>query len=136
MKDHKELNVWKVSMDFVIEVYAITRYFPKEEIYGLTSQLRRAAVSIPSNIAEGAARNTEKEMVQFLHIALGSAAEAETQLIIAQRLEYASDIVSLLNRAVTVKKLISGLIRHYKAKRGAERQIAGTQGEKGANWDL
>jgi len=117
MKDHKELNVWKVSMDFVVEVYSVTKGFPKEEIYGLTSQLRRAAVSIPSNIAEGAARNSEKEMVQFLHIALGSAAEAETQLLIAQRLEYSDDISSLLGRVVTVKKLISGLIGHYKAKK-------------------
>jgi len=116
LKDHKELNAWKVSMDFVVEVYAVTKGFPKEEVYGLTSQLRRAAVSIPSNIAEGAARNSEKEFVQFLHIALGSAAEAETQMLIAQRLGYMSDIESLLDRVVSVKKLISGLIGHYKAK--------------------
>jgi len=103
-------------MDFVVQVYALTKGFPKEEIYGLTSQLRRSAVSIPSNIAEGAARNSEKEFVQFLHIALGSAAEAETQMLIAQRLEYTDDIASLLDRAVTVKKLISGLIGHYKTK--------------------
>jgi len=118
MKDHKELNAWKVSMDFVAEVYAITRVFPKEEIYGLTSQLRRAAVSIPSNISEGAARNSSKEFVQFLHIALGSAAEVETQLLIAQRLDYTNNIEKLLDMAITVKKLISGLIGHY--KKGSE----------------
>lgn len=114
MKDHKDLNAWKVSMDFVAEVYAITRDFPKEEIYGLTSQLRRSAVSIPSNISEGSARNSTKEFVQFLHIALGSAAEAETQLLIAQRLGYSSSIDNLLEMAVTVKKLVSGLIGHYR----------------------
>lgn len=116
MKDHKELNAWKVSMDFVMEVYEVTRGFPREEIYGLTSQLRRAVVSIPSNISEGAARNSSKEFVQFLHIALGSAAEAETQLLIAQRLEYPGNMPQLLDRAVSVKKLISGLIGHYKGK--------------------
>lgn len=118
MKDHKELNAWKVSMDFVTEVYAATKDFPKDEIYGLTSQLRRAAVSVPSNIAEGAARNSPKEFMQFLYIALGSASEAETQLLIAQRLGYAQQVDSLLDMAVSVKKLISGLISHYKGKLG------------------
>jgi len=114
MKDHKELNAWKISMDFVAEVYAITKEFPKEELYGLTSQLRRAVVSIPSNISEGAARNSKKEFVQFLYIALGSAAEAETQLLIAKRLGYMGNIDKLLEMIVTVKKLLSGLIGHYK----------------------
>lgn len=114
MKDHKDLNAWKVGMDFVAQVYALTKGFPKEEIYGLTSQLRRAAVSIPSNISEGAARNSTKEFVQFLYIALGSAAEAETQLLIAQRLGYTKSIDDVLESVVSVKKLISGLIGHYK----------------------
>jgi len=116
MKDHKELDTWKISMDFVVDVYAISKAFPKDELYGLTSQLRRSAVSIPSNISEGAARNSEKEFIQFLHVALGSAAEAETQLIIAQRLEFSGVIDPLLVKIETVKKLISGLIKHYKSK--------------------
>jgi len=75
VKDHKKLDIWKMSVDLVPEVYEITKKFPKEELYGLTNQVRRSAVSIPSNISEGAARNTEKEFIQFLYIALGSASE-------------------------------------------------------------
>ena len=101
-------------MDFVADVYALTKGFPKEEIYGLTSQIRRAAVSIPSNIAEGAARNSTKEFIQFLYIALGSAAESETQLLIAERLGYADNFEPILSNVVSVKRLISGLIGHYK----------------------
>ena len=88
MKTHKELIVWKKSIDFVTEVYKVTSNFPKEEIYGIISQLRRAAVSIPSNIAEGAARKTDKEFARFLYIARASAAEIETQLLISENLGY------------------------------------------------
>ena len=118
MKDHKELDVWKESVDLVVQVYTVTKDFPKDELYGLTNQIRRAAVSIPSNISEGAARNTEKEFVQFLHIALGSASELETQLIIAQRLHYTNDLQQVFDKLTTVMKLINGLIRHYKNKSG------------------
>jgi four helix bundle protein len=114
MKDHKDLDVWKKSMDIVVNIYSITEDFPKDEIYGLTSQIRRAAVSIPSNIAEGAARNTDKEFMQFLHIALGSASEVETQLIIAQRLQYSGNFAEILTKINSVKQMINGLIRHYK----------------------
>jgi four helix bundle protein len=116
MKDHKDLDVWKMSVDFVIKVYEITRDFPKAEMYGLTSQIRRSAVSIPSNISEGAARNTEKEFVQFLYIALGSASELETQLIIADKLNYATTIDQLFSDLTAVMKMLNGLIRHYKKK--------------------
>jgi four helix bundle protein len=116
MKDHKELDVWKKSMDLVQTVYELTGAFPKEEVYGLTSQLRRSAVSIPSNIAEGAARNTDKEFLNFLHIAQGSAAETETQLLIAQRLTYPGNFEAVLTGLRTVQKLLHGLIRHYKMK--------------------
>jgi len=116
MKDHKELDVWQKSMDFVQSVYELTGNFPKDEVYGLTSQLRRSAVSIPSNIAEGAARNTDKEFLNFLHIAQGSAAEAETQLLIAQRLKYVGNFEPLLTELRTVQKLLHGLMRHYKTK--------------------
>ena len=112
MRDHKGLDVWKLSMDIVEDVYKVTVCFPKEEIFGLTAQMRRAAVSIPSNISEGAARNGEKEFVHFLHMALGSAAELETQLIISQRLAYVADISSLVAKLDSVQKLICGLIRH------------------------
>ena len=88
MKSHKELNVWKGSIDLVTQLYKITKQFPKEELYGLTNQIRRSAVSIPSNISEGAARNQTKEYIRFLNIAQGSLSELETQLIIAKNLGY------------------------------------------------
>ena len=88
MKTHKDLDVWKLGMDLVANVYLMTKEFPKTEMYGLTSQMRRAAVSVPSNIAEGAARKGNKENLQFLYIALGSLSELETQAIIASRLAY------------------------------------------------
>lgn len=88
VKTHKDLDVWKKSIDFVTQLYNVTTAFPEEEIYGLTNQIRRAAVSIPSNIAEGAARNSNKEFIQFLHIASGRTIEIETQLIISNNLGY------------------------------------------------
>lgn len=116
MKDHKELDVWKLSVDLVTDVYDVTRNFPKDELYGLTSQIRRSAVSIPSNVSEGVARNTEKESIQFFYISLGSASELETQLIIAQKLNYAKNIDHIFDKLTSVKKLINGLIRYYKLK--------------------
>jgi four helix bundle protein len=116
MKDHKELDVWRASVDLVTDVYTVTMKFPKEELFGLTNQLRRAAVSIPSNISEGAARQTEKEFVQFLHIALGSVAELETQLIIAENLRYVDKAAPLLSRLASVRKMLHGLVRHYRSK--------------------
>lgn len=89
--DYKKLIVWQKSMDVVELVYTHTKKFPKEEIYGLVSQIRRSAVSIPSNIAEGSGRKTKKEFSHFLTIALGSTSELETQLRIAQRLDFISD---------------------------------------------
>lgn len=88
MNNFKELIVWQKSIDFSIKIYEITNGFPKEEIYGLSSQIRRCVVSIPSNIAEGAGRNSKKEFSHFLSIALGSSFELETQLILAQRIGY------------------------------------------------
>lgn len=116
MKTHKDLDCWKKGIELVTEVYKVTKSFPKEEIYGLTNQIRRAAVSIPSNIAEGAARNSEKEFTQFLYIALGSLSELETQFIISKNLEYIEEekfnyIVSIITH---VKKLILGLIKYEK----------------------
>ena len=92
MKTHKDLEIWKIAIDMVTKIYAITKEFPKEEIYGLTNQIRRAAVSVPSNIAEGAGRSSNKEFLQFLYYAKGSLSEIETQLIIAHNLCYINDM--------------------------------------------
>jgi len=102
------LTVWKKSMHLVTEIYSLTSKFPKEEIYGLTSQVRRAAISVPSNIAEGAARQTKKEFSHFLYIALGSLAEVETQLLIANNLGYISEVQ--LGSLVEIRKMLNGLI--------------------------
>ena len=120
MKTHKDLDCWKRGIELVTEVYKVTKSFPKDEIYGLTNQIRRASISIPSNIAEGAARNSNKEFIQFLYIALGSLSELETQFIISKNLEYTEEekfdyIVSIINH---VKKLILGLIKYEKMVRG------------------
>ena len=90
IKTHKDLDVWKKSMDLVEEVYRFTQGFPGSEQYGLINQIRRCAISVPSNIAEGSARNTSKETTQFCYISLGSLAELETQLLIAERSPYQS----------------------------------------------
>ena len=110
--DHKQLDVWKLSIDLTIEIYEISTQFPKEEIYALNQQIRRAATSVPSNIAEGAARKYNKEFIQFLHIALGSLAEVETQLIISKKLKYIDNLLTVEKRITSLRKLILGLIRY------------------------
>ena len=95
MKTHKDLDIWKRGIGFVEHIYKVTAKFPREEIYGLTSQIRRSAISYPSNIAEGAARSSKKEFIKFSYIALGSLSEAETQLIIAEKLRYLLEIWSI-----------------------------------------
>ena len=97
IKTHKDLDVWKKLMDLVEDIYRLTKSFPEAEKYGLTNQIRRCAVSISSNIAEGVGRKTDKEFVQFCYIALGSLSELETQLLIAERLEYCQNIDILDN---------------------------------------
>lgn len=92
MKSHKDLIVWKKSMVLVKRVYEVTRFFPREELIGITSQMRRAAVSIPSNIAEGYGRLSDKETSRFLGISLGSASELETQLLLSVELGFASEM--------------------------------------------
>lgn len=114
IRNHKDLEVWKKSMDLVSNIYKITDSFPNKELYGLTNQIRRAAVSVPSNIAEGAARSSKKEFIQFLYIALGSLSELETQIIIANRLEYLNNLDTLLEDLKFVQKLINGLIYYLK----------------------
>jgi four helix bundle protein len=88
IKTFKDLRIWQKGIEIVNDIYRITKSFPKEELYGLTAQMRRCAVSIPSNIAEGFKRYHNKEYKQFLYIALGSCAELETQIIISKNLDY------------------------------------------------
>ena len=118
MRPHEKLEVWSLAMDFVVEVYRSTEGFPKEEKFGLTSQIRRAAVSVPANIAEGAARQSNKEFIHFLSNAQGSASELETELTIAYRLEYLtqSRYAELLPKLDKIGRMITGLSQHLKRK--------------------
>jgi len=119
MKTHKDLDVWKRSVEFVTNIYRTTENFPRTEIYGLTNQIRRAAVSVPSNIAEGAARKNAREFIQFLYIALGSLAELETQILISKNLKYLNDPSSedIQKEIAAIRQMISGLIRFLKNKK-------------------
>jgi len=117
MNTHRDLLVWKKSIDFVTKIYKMTERFPKTEMYGLTSQLRRAAVSIPSNIAEGSARNTDKELIHFLHISRASAAEIETQLLISENLSYIeASKENLKNDLIEILKILTSLINKIKQR--------------------
>lgn len=114
--NHKDLDVWKKSMDLVEIFYKLTSAFPEEEKFGLINQMRRAVVSIPSNVAEGAARKSNKEFIQFLHIALGSLAELETQYLIAVRLKYIIENKEIENKINEVKRMLLGM-RNYLQKK-------------------
>ena len=117
MRDRVEnLIVWQKSIELVVAIYDLTSNFPKEEIYSLTSQIRRASVSIPSNIAEGKGRGGVKEFVNFLHIALGSLFELKTQLFIALKLNYINDDeFSKIKQSITeIEKMLNSLIYNRK----------------------
>ncbi len=111
MHDFKKLIVWQKTRDLVKNIYLLTKSFPKEELYGLTSQIRRSAVSILSNIAEGAGRNSKKDFNRFLDIANGSAFELETQIILSFDLGYITEteMNSILNQIEEIQKMIYGL---------------------------
>ena len=113
------MEVWKKSIDWVEQIYLVSNAFPSHEKFGLTSQIRRAAVSIPSNIAEGAARTSTGEFLQFLGMASGSLAEAETQIIIANRLGMLTltEMKNLLRQSEEIGKMLSGLKRALQSKR-------------------
>ena len=113
VKNYKDLETWQLAMKLVAEVYRVTKDFPREEIYGLTNQVRRAAVSVPSNIAEGQGRNSTKEFLHYLSIARGSLFEVETQLEIARQLFYIpSEDAALIEQLIaSVGRLINGLSR-------------------------
>jgi four helix bundle protein len=110
--EHKELEAWQKAMQFAENIYKTTEGFPEHERYGLVSQIRRAVVSIPSNIAEGSSRNSKKEYIRFINIALGSLSELETQLILSHRLKYFNEFEPLNNEMLNVKMLILGIKRY------------------------
>jgi four helix bundle protein len=111
VKNFRELIVWQKALDLVEETYKASKSFPKDEIYGLTSQIRRAVVSIPSNIAEGQGRDTSREFRHYLSIAYGSLCEVQTQIFIAPRLTYMKEeqVIRLLSMTDEVARLINGL---------------------------
>ena len=112
---HKDLDVWKLGIELLQKIYEATKRFPSEELYALTSQLRRSAVSIPSNIAEGYARESKREQIHYLYISLGSLSELETQLIISVKLNYLSKD-SLLNVIEEIRRKLLNLIKYHKSQ--------------------
>jgi len=120
MNNHKDLEVWKKSVALAKNVYEAARDFPKDEVFGLTSQMKRASVSIASNIAEGAARKGQQEFVQFLYIAIGSASELDTQIEIAKAIGIgdATTLDKLQQSTDTVKAMLYGLAKSIKARQG------------------
>ena len=121
IRTHRDLDVWKEGIELVVKVYEIAQRFPNEERYGLVDQIKRSAISIPSNIAEGAARNSKKEFLQFLHISLGSISELETQLVIANRLGFLNDeeIFPLIEKE---RSKLLGLIKYLRGEKNAKTQ--------------
>ena len=117
-RPHKKLEVWKNSMELAKIVYKITGSFPSSELYGLVSQMRRAAVSIPSNISEGAARTGKKEFLQFLNIAQGSASELDTQVELAKELEFITQQIcdEMISLLTIISRQLYGLARRVKSK--------------------
>ena len=118
MRPHENLEVWNKAVEFVVKIYKFTKNFPSDEKFGLTSQIRRASVSIPANIAEGAARQTTKEFLQFLSIAQGSSSEVETELLIAYKVGYLDKLIflELKQEIESIGRMIIGLSNHLKKK--------------------
>ncbi|MBT0606667.1 four helix bundle protein [Aequorivita echinoideorum] len=114
--EYRDLDVWKFSRELVNSTYELTKSFPKEELYGLTNQIRRCAVSIPSNIAEGCGRRTSKDTIQFLYISRGSLYELETQLFLALDQDFInkSQLNEINTQIESCKKLLNGFIKYYK----------------------
>ena len=118
LKSYRDLLVWQKALDLTLLIYRFSEGFPRTEIYGLTSQVRRAGVSVPSNIAEGYGRGSRKEYLQFLCVAQGSLKELETQAILAQRLNYATAAQAdrVLSESEVVGKMLGGLIRSLRPR--------------------
>ena len=111
---HRDLNVWREGIELVKMVYQVLEHFPKNEEFALSFQIRKSVVSIPSNIAEGCGRDSDKELFHFLGIAAGSLAELETQLYIAKELGYVDDISEIENKMKAVQKLLTGFRKYIK----------------------
>jgi four helix bundle protein len=126
IKGYQGLEVWQKAMDLVVECYRATKEFPKSEVYGLSSQLQRAAVSIPANIAEGRERKSSREFVQHLSIAYSSLAELETHVQIAQRLDYisADRTGGLLETTAEIGRMLNGLRQSIEKRIGSDRRPA------------
>lgn len=116
MRNFRDLEVWVLGKEVSREIYTATRSFPKEEIYGITSQMRRASISVPSNIAEGSSRHSNKDFTRFLEIAIGSCFELETQVIICQELGYLDEAISgsLLEKLTLLEQKINSFIQSVK----------------------
>lgn len=125
METHRDLRVWQQSIDFVSSIYLMTRSLPKEELFGLASQMRRAAVSVPSNIAEGYARGTDKEKIHFLRISSGSMSELETQLTLCLKLGYISqeEYNTTSEKLVSVWKQLNALISVIKKRINSQESV-------------
>jgi four helix bundle protein len=116
MKTHKDLDVWKISIELVKDIYQMTRSFPSDERYGITTQLRRASVSVLSNISEGAARGSTQEFIRFLYIALGSLSEIETLLIISEKLKL-TETELFEDKSIEIRRKLINLIKSLKSKK-------------------
>ena len=121
LKSHKDLDVWKAAIQLAKNIYSLTSTFPKEEMFGMTAQMHRCSISIASNLAEGAARQGDKEFIQFLHIALGSAAELETQLIIAGEVNLGDPSVlkNIDEDLILIRQMLRGLVQSVKGSKSA-----------------
>jgi four helix bundle protein len=125
MKDFRSLKVWEKAHELVLEVYRESARFPKEELFGLRAQLRRAALSIPTNIAEGSGRGTDRDFARFVQIAMGSACEAEYLLLLSRDLAYLGETYLQLEDGVQeVKRMLAGLLRRLNAENGQARLTA------------
>lgn len=126
---YQDLRVWQEGMELTEEIYRVTSEFPKHELYGLVSQMRRAAVSVPSNIAEGKGRHSDPEFVRFLLNARGSLLELQTQVLIARRLQYLSEekVLELCRRTDVVGRQLNALINRFRSTRVAQRPTTDDQ---------
>ena len=119
VRSYQDLTVWQKAMELVTKIYQVSNKFPRDEVFALTSQLRRAAISVPSNIAEGQGRSSRKEFIYFLGNAKGSLSEVETQILIARNLSYVSDedLNTLLELSAEVGRILNGLLTSLREKK-------------------
>ena len=110
---YKDMEVWKESIKLVTDIYKITETYPQSELFGLTNQLRRSVISIPSNIAEGSVKHSDKESLRFLDIALGSLAELDTQMLISQNLNFINNYDTIEQQISKIRALLIGLAKYY-----------------------